>query len=186
MPDDKIIKIRCKANENVPIELFNPLQGNLKDWVDDNYQKLEESLIKYGFCVPMFAWKDKKGKIWTLDGHGRDIILKDMINEGWSIPPLPTCWILAKSKKEAAEILLLINSRMREITEEGIEGFATRFKIDLEAISDFTDFPEIDIQSIIENINGIEIGDMTFKNNEKELDENIETEHECPDCGYKW
>jgi hypothetical protein len=44
------------------------------------------------------------------------------------------------------------------------------FDIDLLGIKEFT----------------VEVADKEIEINEKELDENIETNQECPSCGYKW
>lgn len=33
---------------------------------------------------------------------------------------------------------------------------------------------------------GLDIPDFTMINKEKEIDENLETEHECPKCNYRW
>lgn len=33
---------------------------------------------------------------------------------------------------------------------------------------------------------GLDIPDFEVKNKEKEIDENLKTDNECPSCGYKW
>jgi hypothetical protein len=39
--EDKVIKIACEAKENIPLDDFNSLQGNLKEMHEDNFEKLK-------------------------------------------------------------------------------------------------------------------------------------------------
>ena len=68
----------------------------------ENEQALRESLQKYGFVVPFYVWKDSKGVLWTIDGHTRKKVLKDM----QAPEMLQATLIQAKNKKEAQEMLI--------------------------------------------------------------------------------
>ncbi len=63
--------------------------------------------MKYGWIAPIFIWN----KNYILDGHGRLLILEQLLKEGYIINDLPIVDIEAKTKKEAAQILLAINSK---------------------------------------------------------------------------
>lgn len=102
------IKITCTGTENIALDKFIELQGNLKELSTANYEKLKNSILKYGFSFPVFCWK-QKDKYYILDAHQRIKTLRKLISEGYSIDNLPTCYIEAKDKKEAGEKLLLLN-----------------------------------------------------------------------------
>lgn len=99
-----------------------------------------KSIIKYGFSFPIFVWKKN-----ILDGHQRLAAVKKLIDEGHEIVggKLPVVKIQARTKKEAAEKLLLINSRYAKIDQSGFDAFIADFSIDLESISDLLVIPEI-------------------------------------------
>lgn len=153
---------------------FRELQGNLKTLSNENKEKLKNSILKYGFRFPVFAWKDID-TFFIIDAHQRMKALKSLEEEGYIIPELPYVLVESETKKEAAELLLQANSRY------GIYNPETTF---------FEDF-DIDLSFIRE----IEISELNIKfedfpleeePEEREYDENIETENECPKCGYRW
>ena len=79
-----------------------------------------------------------------------------------------------KNKKEAAELILEQSSVFGKITEKGLEEFSLKFDLDLDDLN--IDLPDINLD-LIEFIAG---------EGEREVDENIETENECPKCGYRF
>jgi hypothetical protein len=178
----KQIKIKCTGTENVPINKFIELQGNLKDLSTVNYEKLKSSILKYGFSFPVFCWKDKN-KYYILDAHQRiNVLRKLQKEENYIIPDLPTCYIEADNRKQAKEKLLLLNSNYGKINEEGFYEFLNEpnFEIDFESIKTEIDLPNIDLERF-------ELGYVNPKNNDKEINEtDLKIECECPKCGYKW
>ena len=136
----KTIPIRCKGNRYLKYSELVAFQGNLKEMSKENYQKLRSAILKHGWIAPIFVWNKKE----ILDGHGRMLVLTELLKEGYSIGDIPVVDVEAKTRKEAAEILLSINSHFQSITEQGLYEFMHDFELDLEGIKDFT-LPDIDL-----------------------------------------
>lgn len=137
----KQIPIKCKGNRNLSYKELKTFQGNLKEMSKSNAEKLKKSILKYGWIAPIFVWN----KDYILDGHGRLLILGELFKIGYQIDNLPIVDIEAKTKKEAAEILLAINSKYQNITEEGLYQFVNEMELDLTDIKIF-ELPAIDME----------------------------------------
>jgi len=139
------INIRCTGTENISLDSFTELQGNLKELSKENYAKLKSSLLKYGFCFPVFCWKDGK-TFFILDAHQRCKTLKKLRSEGYTIPDLPTVYIEAKDKIEAKELLFQLNSNYGKMTQDGVYEFLNEpgFELLPEILND-VDLPEFDL-----------------------------------------
>jgi len=147
-----------------------PFQKNLK--AETNIEKLKNNILKRGFCTPIFVWNDKE----ILDGHGRLKALTMLKKEGYNIPKIPVVDISAKDKKEAAEILLSINSQYQQITAEGLNEFCLDNCVELELLTE-----ELELKTIYIDNNDQDI------NTEKEITEkDMELKNECQKCKYKW
>lgn len=151
------------------------LQGNLKTISKDNLEKLKQSIIKYGIFVPKFVWVEDRKNYWIEDGHQTIKALAALEKEGYVISDIPYVKVECENKRDAAEKLLQINSKYGEINPE--TTFFEDFNIDLSFIENI-EIPELDIK----------LEDLSLEEDpeEKEYDENLETENECPKCGYKW
>lgn len=119
------IKIRCKGNRNVSYDKLKHFQGALKEMSVINAKKLKESILRYGWIAPVFVWHGDQ----ILDGHGRLLILGEILKEGHIIADIPVVDIEAKDKQEAAKILLSLNSHYQTITEEGFYEFMHDFEL---------------------------------------------------------
>jgi ParB/Sulfiredoxin domain len=115
----KTIVIRCTAAVNLQLRELTPLQGELKELNEVNFEKLKRSILKHGITFPFFVWQSE-GQNFILDGTQRDRVLKRMADEGYGVPPLPCALIQAKDRKDAAEKILLISSQYRRVTDEGV------------------------------------------------------------------
>lgn len=137
----KSISITCKTGELIEIAKLELFQGDLKEITPEAMDKLKASIIKYGFSFPIFVWKTK-----ILDGHQRLEAAKQLIKDGYMLKggKLPVVQISAESDHEAAEKLLLINSRYAQMTQAGFDAFVTDFDIDLSDFSGLLEIPEID------------------------------------------
>ena len=138
------IKIKGKLRR-VSHEKLRPFQGKLKEMSDESAEKLAKSILKHGWRFPIFVWQDK-GVEWIHDGHGRLLILQHLIDSGYTIDDLPVVDIEAKDKKEAAELLLAVNSRYQHTTPDGLYEFMTEMDIDIDTLKDY-DLPDIDLES---------------------------------------
>ena len=139
--NDKNIPIRCKGNRCLPFDRLKTFQGDLKDMTKANAEKLKASILRYGWVAPVFVWNKNE----ILDGHGRLLVLGHLLNEGYTIGDLPVVDIEAQTKKEAAEILLAINSKYQTITDEGLYQFMSEMDLKIDDLSIF-ELPDIDLK----------------------------------------
>lgn len=146
--DPKKIKITCDTTDMMPLNSLESFQGELKIISDEELAKLESAIIKYGFSFPIFVW----GKS-ILDGHQRIKAVKRLLDAGYKLEGnmLPVAWIKAENRREAAEKLLLINSRYAKIDQSGFDFFIEDFEIDLEDFGSMLEIPEIDFSFEFEN-----------------------------------
>src|SRR3989304_9503964 len=137
----KQIPIRCKGNRYLPYDKLKTFQGDLKEMTEANAEKLKASILKYGWVAPVFVW----GSDHILGGHGRLLVLGQLLEEGYAIEDLPVVDIEARTKKEAAEILLAINSKYQTITDEGLYRFMDEMELELGDLAIF-ELPDIDFK----------------------------------------
>ena len=132
------INVTCEASKRLSVEELLEFQGELKTLHVKSYNRLKNSIMKYGFAFPMFIWK---GKNYLLDGHQRLRVIK---NERFNIVGgVPVVEIDAKTEKQAAELVLLASSAYGKETEQGLYEFTEKFNIDLRSW-DLLEMPEID------------------------------------------
>lgn len=118
----KVIEIKCKGADTLPIDRILEFQGELKELSKENEKKLRNSILKFGFIAPFFVWDDQ-GEWRLLDGHQRLKTLLKMREEGYDIPMLPVDYIEADSEEDAKRKLLHITSQYGEFTVDGFENF---------------------------------------------------------------
>jgi hypothetical protein len=115
------MKIQIHNLSSLPLidyRTVKPLQGELKDLTDKNYQKLKNVLLKRGFTIPLFVWHNKE--YYIMDGHGRQRV---MVKEDMTPYEVPYVEIEAKNLKDAKTQLLEITSQYQTITQEGFDAF---------------------------------------------------------------
>ncbi|HNR65431.1 MAG TPA: ParB N-terminal domain-containing protein [Atribacterota bacterium] len=175
--EDRVKQGKVKWKELIPIQ-----NSNLKGFYEKEKEALLNSIKKYGFIQSLNCWKDK-GKIYTLDGVHRVDILKEIEKE-FNIPEeLPCNYIECKNRKEAAELVLVYSSSYARVEHDGLIEFCEFEGLDFNDLKMDICLPEFSWDDFSMEGQG-EKSDEDIK--EKELDENIETDHECPSCGYKW
>ncbi|GAB3164812.1 ParB N-terminal domain-containing protein [Telluribacter humicola] len=152
------------------------LQGKLKELLPNERQKLKESLEKRGFKVPFFIWQDGQYN-WIVDGHQRHLLLSE---EGFAETAFPVVFVQAATLKEAKELVLLISSRYGTESKDGFAEFMAG--LDAEFIKLATTFDGLLDLDIPDDLDIIEEDPKETK----ELDDDIETKHRCPECGYEW
>jgi hypothetical protein len=174
----KKIKIACKTDRYLHIDELETFQRELKSIDDEAMEKLKKSISKYGFSFPIFVWKYN-----ILDGHQRLEAVKRLIDDGYQMDDrrLPVVEIQAGNETEAAEKLLLINSRYATIEQDGFDSFVSDFSIDLSEIEGLLEIPEIDLSiedAETEAFNSIE---------PEEVDpDSYELNTICPRCGFEF
>lgn len=138
------VQIRCKAAINLDLDQLTPMQGDLKELSQTNFQKLKQSILRHGIIFPFFVWQCN-GNNYILDGTQRDRVLTRMGEEGFQIPPLPCALIEAKDRKEAAEKILLISSQYVKMSNNSLEQFLSANDLDLMELNDELELPSIDL-----------------------------------------
>lgn len=176
---DKVIKIKCGGEAYLDINELHWLQGKLKSITDKKFHILKESLKLDGIVFGFHAWKDSKGKVWTLDGNHRILALKALREEGWTVPKIPVNFVKAQNKKEAAKSILISNSRYAKMNEDSISDFMIDYELD---VSDLTlcDLPDIrqdyfSRDNDLTNKPGILESDASYIRNEEKTLEQIPT-----------
>lgn len=139
------IRIRCTGNRVVDIGDLVDFQGRLKELSVESAGKLRSLIATYGFCFPVAVWKNQ-GINYFIDGHQRIAVVREMINHGWTIGPIPVNDIEADNKKQAAEYILASNSQFGVMTSDGLYEFMNTHDIDIDAVGDLLQTPEIDLE----------------------------------------
>lgn len=139
------VQIRCAAAVNIDLAELTPLQGELKELSDANFEKLKHSILKHGITFPFFIWQSE-GTNYILDGTQRDRVLKRMSDDGYGIPLLPCALIQAKDRREAAEKILLISSQYGKMTNNSLEDFLAENDLDLSELQNELELPRIDLE----------------------------------------
>jgi len=140
------IRVSCTGAELVDFHTLTEFQGNLKRRTEDHLRKLKQSIRKDGFSFPFFIWAEDNAK-HIIDGHGRLQALRELEEEGWTIPLLPAAYIIAENEHDAKLKLLKCLSRYGDITEAAFAYFTDG--IDIESLSDIeVQFDKVEILKI--------------------------------------
>lgn len=139
------VSIQCKAAAEISLSEFVPLQGDLKTLDPDAKKALRNSILTNGISFPFHAWESPEGIIYVIDAHQRLIVLKELESEGYSIPKIPTAWVIAKDKKEAMRKLLAAASQYGRVTSEGLFNFLKMSNLPKVNLSSSFRFPELDM-----------------------------------------
>lgn len=167
----------------IPIDKINPAPYNpRKDLTPDDpeYQKIRRSIEEFGYVDPL-VWNKRTGNL--VGGHQRLKVLKELGYQEVECSVVD----LDPSREKALNIAL-----------NKIEG-----EWDLPKLKDLLeelDTGELDIEITGFDLDEIEKMMTAFRVEESEeetynaespddfpsYDEDIETEHKCPKCGYEW
>lgn len=169
--DEKIIPITCTGSNLIEVSLLKPIQGNLKNRTREQLYKLRSLIFLHGFSFPVFVWFDGEN-YFTLDGHGRDFLCKELISEGWKFKQkngeittsIPCDLIDADDRVHAKNKLLALNSGFGKITEEGLYSFIFEEGYEL-------NFEEVKPSLEIHDIDLIEFENHFFSDQESEPEE---------------
>lgn len=181
MGTSKTIRVTCKANSTIALDEIYPFQGDLKTLTEENFEKLKNSILKYGISFPIFLWQNGK-KARIIDGTQRDKVLRKIREEGYKIPRLPIDYIEAADEMEAKEKILLATSQYGKMTNDGLMDFLNNSEIDLVSLESMLNLPGIDLDSFKKGwLDPKPPGAFS------EIDpDSMEIEHVCPKCGYQF
>lgn len=115
---------------------FHDFQGDLKTITRERLNKLKESLQEHGLFTAKKAFLDDDGEPWLLDGHQTTCrALKELDEDGWSVPEVPTEIVKVEDEEDAARKLLQINSKYGQMNER--TEFFDKMGIDEDEFTDF-------------------------------------------------
>jgi hypothetical protein len=165
--EDKILKL-----ENVNWRNLKPFQNeNLKEMSIEQYGKLKQSFVRNNNIDILRVWQ-QGNTLWLLDGHGRQKAFYKFIDEGIDVPDeLPAIFLDFKSKKEAAEAILIWGSSYQTFIDEGLNEFIHNNDL-------LHDLPEVMKGINLNNFNIDGFIDSNFDVNTDELIP-IEKDFEC-------
>jgi len=185
------VEIKCKGSRNAKLDDLKPLQGDLKELSEENYNKLKTEILDLGFSAPFFVWSHIEGvardTLDLLDGHQRSKTLICMREEKIEMPDeFPIVEVDAKSYKEAKKKILAISSNYGTMTTLGLESFMEDIDMELDEIAEAFTFDAINFDRMAEMNKPVEenYGD---KNNEIDTDNfGNDLQHTCPSCGFEF
>ncbi len=125
----KTIEVKCETKDYIDYHALKEFQGGLKERKAEDFQKAKKSILRFGWSFPFYVYDDGETK-WTLDGHCRLKVLKELEREGYTIPLIPCVYVQCKDSKEAKQKLLRLNSNFGKMTKKSVFEFAD--DIDLE------------------------------------------------------
>ena len=148
------VKVHNPANlPTIDYRKLQPLQGNLKDFHEREYEKLKKSLKEFGWVYPFFVWDNAKDGIkYLIDGHGRHRLAT---REGVQPYELPYYPIHAADLQEAKKLLLVATSQYQRITQEGFDEFT--FDVDDSWLAETVNFDGV--FSNVESLDPEEFGE---------------------------
>jgi len=152
MPKELFISPALDRLEKIDYRTLKEFQGKLKALPAKNHKALcavlfgAEGVTAQGFVYPICIWRDAQGANWLIDGHQRLRIFREYDVRPYEIPTLR---IEAKTRKEAKEKFLSLNSQYGQITPEGWAEFVGAGDVDIAFLLNATTFegfalPDID------------------------------------------
>ncbi|MEY2910757.1 MAG: hypothetical protein RLZZ184_66 [Cyanobacteriota bacterium] len=172
-------KIKRSQIEEWDIERLSPYENNAKLHPDSHIEQIANSIEEFTFLDPVAV--DENGEI--LEGHGRLLAAK---KRGDAVIPVIQVTGLSDAQKVAYR---LAHNKLTMNT-----GFdPDMLKLDFEFLQDsdfdlgLTGFGELELSFLDDEQEDNNNDDSKRTSGDfKEYDESIETDHECPKCGYKW
>ena len=156
--------------ERVPIDDLIPYSNNPKDHPDEQVKKIASSIKNYGWDQPIVV--DGEGEI--IKGHGRRKAAETL---GLEEVPVIRRDDLTDAEAKAARIA---DNKTAEAPWND-DLLATEIELLDDFDADDLGFSESEVDELLEP------DDMEIPDGFDEVDdEELETEHECPECGYEW
>ena len=158
----------------VPISDVQPWDKNPRGIKTKDFERLKKQIADLGEYKPLVAFK-KNGKYVVLGGNMRLKAYQDM-----GVKEVSISIVDAPTTAKQIKFALSDNDRAGYYEEDKLAELVYPHIADLD-LSEF----KVDLGEAIDLKQVVEGAGPNLNNDEKELDE-LETEHECPKCGYKW
>lgn len=131
-----------------------------KELTDLARHKLKGSLIDNEFIQPFYVWQDPDGMIHCLDGFHRNLLLEELITEGYNVPyELPATFIEVENKKEAAKMVLVFSSAYAKVLQQGLHDFITENDLYWMDLKGQVDIPDFSVDRFEQKFDLFETGD---------------------------
>lgn len=176
------MKIRDRIRElrRVPASELRPNPKNWRTHPKAQADALRGVLAEIGIADAVLARELPDGSLMLLDGHLRLETMADQI-----LPVL----VLDVDEAEGDKVLATLDplAAMAEADAAKLDAILREVDTGSEALQQM--LADMAAQAGLYGTLGespAEPGDVGAPQDFKEVDENIETEHECPKCGYRW
>jgi len=162
--------------ESIAVEKLIPYARNARKHSDEQVAQIAASIREFGFNNPVLI--DKENGI--VAGHGRVLAARKLELE--KVP----CVRLDHLSDSQRRAYIIADNRLTE-TGGGWDDEMLAVELsELREINFDLDLTGFDASAIERFLNPPEPEEKTAPEDFPEVDESIETEHECPKCGYEW
>lgn len=159
----------------VPLSQVVPWEKNPRGIRPQDLERLKRQIQKLGVYKPLVCCEEK-GRFIVLGGNMRIRALQEL-----GVQTVEISVVEAKTEAKKLEYALSDNDRAGYYEEAQLAELASLHIAEL----DFSDF-KVDIGNTIDLKQLMERFGPNLEPKEQDLDETLETTHECPKCGYKW
>ena len=159
------IDVKIKKMERVPWESIQDLQP--MDFKNDYHsEKIKQSILKHNYASPIHVWDDN-GQLYTVDGHLRMDLLKELKGEGVNIPDkLPVVFLDLPDRETAVKYLLeVFNTKSNPINQDSLNQWMEELDVTLEELDVSLDDLHVEIDDNIDDY----VDDDLSKDNESEM-----------------
>ena len=156
--------------EHVDITTLMHDPANVRRHGPRNLDAIKASLTRFGQVKPIVVDGDNIVRA----GNGTLMAARAL---GWSTIDI----VRTPLKGAEATAYAIADNRTAELAEWDDESLAQQLaalQIDDEALAAATGFDEADMNKLV--------AQSVLPSDFREVDENIETDHECPKCGFRW
>lgn len=161
--------------KRVPISKVDVWNKNPRNIRTKDFERLKKQIRELGIYKPLVCVREN-GKYITLGGNMRLRALQALKHSEIDIS-------IVKASDEATKIKYALsdNDRAGEYDEQALAELVLPHLEDIDLDGFKIDVDEAkSLKMLMEDFG------PDFVPKEREVDEGIETEHECPKCGYKW
>ena len=173
------------AADWVPVAELVAWDKNPKPHGQENIKEIARSIRRFDFGAPIVAWRSKRQ---VVAGHGRLLGASLLVREdpgrllATDAPGpglVPVRWVEFASEAEAAAYALADN-RLTEVNPMTDAAVADILR-EIEA-----EGGDINVPGYSEEVVASLLSEAVPPQDFAEVGEDIQTDHECPKCGYKW
>ena len=178
------LRVSCDTKLRIPLDELHGIQGNLKSMTPENRVKFRNLILKDGISFSLHVWKqvesiDDKAVIkwWVIDGHGRVDLLREMREDGFTVPAIPCVEIEAADFRDAKTRVLSASSSFQHIEPDELNEFLRSMDLAPAVIYDY------DLNVNVEPL--VAIDEPEPKKKTVEFEASVgDNKSECPKCGY--